>query len=781
MRWQLLLIVFIISIFPQNKDFYIRGKVLNENNEPLPLCNIIVKENDLGTSTDEKGNFSLKLPEGNHRLDIRYVGYQPYSTTIKTGPGSKDNYIFKLVPLSYEQKEVTVLAEREELTISAQKLLSIDIKNMPTIYSDVLRSIKILPGVSSNNELSSSYNVRGGNYDENLLYLNGYEIFRPFLLRVGVEENQSLVNPDMVKDLKFYGGGYPARFGDKMSSALEVDYKSPKSELVSGTLRVNLLNAGLSLSKKINKDFNLSVGFRYAYPGFFLKGLQTKGSFNPKFYDVQILSDYNLSENSNLELFIISAYNKFNLTPSDWEGHFQGLFRGDYREIRVEYQGDKKYDFGTNLFALRYKTNLDKNVELSTSLAVFNSDENENVDLEGKVFYSESATPIIGLEPQYLKTKYDFRDNGVKMRNIEGNFVLQIRKNEHLITGGISYKNNLINYNINEKSYETGDSLIMESPLLNSRNNKFSNYQISLFAQDIITLSEKLQANIGLRNSYISYNKEYLFSPRISLHYYPDNKTTFRLSTGIYYQPPFYYEMRNNKSGNTIYSQKSIHFIAGFEKQMKNLELNIEAYYKDMHNLLAYYIDELNLVYDPDKKMKAFAWGVDLLIKGQIIPGTRNWISYSYLDTKEREMNSTNPYKRRLLDQTHSLQLFIQDEGGKSRDIKAHLRIFLGSGFLYHPRSIKENPVSGNQEIVIDFDQTREYSKFLRFDLGLSWYKKIGERIEMTVNAEVLNVFDNVNALTYSWVHVMPENKFPFQVASVLSRRNINLGVTLNF
>jgi len=762
----------------------IHGRITNEFNEPLPNCNVMVKQLGEGTASDANGYYSLKLPAGVYTLQFKFVGYQKEERKIILQK-SQQNLVLniRLKQSTITQETVTVTGEREELTISAQKLESMDIHNMPTVYSDVLRSIKILPGVTSNNELSTSYNVRGGNYDENLIYLNGYEIYRPFLLRKGVEENQSLVNPDMVQDLKFYGGGFPARFGDKLSSALEVKYKTGSKGKIEGKARADLLNAGITFRNKY-KNLGWAIGGRYAYPGIFLKGLQTKGNFNPSFYDIQVILKYDFSKSTNLEFLGINASNKFDLTPKDWVGNFAGFSRKDYRELKIIFEGNKNYNYKTRLLGLRLKSKFSSNSLFKISAASYYTKEDESINLKGKVYYSETAQNILGPKKfDFVKNQFQYANNYLELKAYEIHSSFRINFNKHSFLAGLIYKKQKFENSIDEKFHEVGDSLILTPEPEITR--KFNNLNLDVYSsylQDIITFSDKLQLNLGIRASYYNYNKETLISPRISAHYYYSPVTTLRFSAGYYAQQPFIYELRSvtNLQTDKLKSQKSIHIIAGWEQKfLNNTELNVEVYYKKLDDIIPYHIDEVKLVYKNKNANEGYAFGLDVLLKGEIIPGTRNWIGYSYLNSKERK-KGTSSYTRRLLDQTHTLQLFIQDKGKKTKNIQSHLRILVGSGFLYHPRSIGKN-ANSKEVLIVNNDKTDEFSRFFRADMGVTWRTKFKNGWKLVIVAEVLNVFDNKNALSYSFHHVIPGSKVPFRVPHLLSRQTFNLGAQLTF
>ncbi|MFA8342619.1 MAG: TonB-dependent receptor domain-containing protein [Rhodothermaceae bacterium] len=766
------------------KTCTIHGKITNEFNESLPNCNVMVKQLSEGTASDASGYYSLKLSPGKYTLEFKFVGYQNETREITISEGQTNLVLnIKLKQSTITQETVTVTGDREELTISAQKLESMDIHNMPTVYSDVLRSIKILPGVTSNNELSTSYNVRGGNYDENLIYLNGYEIYRPFLLRKGVEENQSLVNPDMVQDLSFYGGGFPARFGDKLSSALEVKYKTGKESKIQGKARADLLNAGLTFRSKY-KNLSWTIGGRYAYPGIFLDGLQTKGDFNPSFYDVQAIVKYDFSKNTNLEFFGIHATNKFDLTPKDWVGNFHGFSRLDFRELKITFDGNKDYNYTTQLFGLRLSTKLSDNSLFKISGASYYTKEEELIDLKGDVFYSENAQEILGpKEFVYIKRQFEKADNHLELKTYEIQSSFRINLKNHSLLAGFVYKTQKYENSIDEKFWEIGDSLILTpEPEITKKFNDLDLNSYSGYIQDVITFSDQFQLNLGVRASYYDYNEETLISPRVSAHYYYSPVTTFRFSAGYYAQQPFIYELRSvdDPKETRLKSQKSIHFIAGWEQKfLNNTELNVEAYYKKLDDILPYHIDDVKLVYEDKNSNEGYAFGLDVLLKGEVIPGTRNWIGYSYLNSKERK-KGTSEYTRRLLDQTHTLQLFIQDKGKKNKNIQSHLRVLVGSGFLYHPRTIGKD-ADGNEALIVDNDKVEEFSRFFRADMGVTWRTTLKNGWKLVIVAEVLNVFNNKNALSYSFQHVIPGSKVPFRVPHLLSRQTFNIGAQLTF
>ncbi len=318
----------------------------------------------------------------------------------------------KLIPTVLVQNEVNVKGEKENLSPVIQEIKEKDLDKMPNMYSDVMRSVKILPGVTSNNELTSAYNVRGGNFSENLIYLNGYEIFRPFLIDQGVEESQSIINQNMVSNLQFYNGSFPARYDDKMSSALEVNYKNNSKEYLNGEVNVNLLNMGITLQDKM-KNFSWMVGFRDAYPTLFLTKLQTAGKYKPKFIDFQFFGTYDFSKNSSLQLLFLNASNKFDLTPENSAGQFQ-VSTLDIRQVLLKYTGSQIYNFNTNLTGLKYFQNISRKVKSISSASFYTINESENKNLYTNIYYSDDAFNPYDNQ-RYLKTRLEKSDNSLKI------------------------------------------------------------------------------------------------------------------------------------------------------------------------------------------------------------------------------------------------------------------------------------------------------------------------------------------------------------------------------
>lgn len=783
MRYSFFIFLFIpFIVSAQNNLGTINGRVIGkETNEPLFGCNIVIERLSIGTTSDKDGKFSLKAPFGTYEIKISYIGKVSSFQTITISPQKQSIYLhIKLEPSTLLGKEITVHAQADQASIIAQKIEPQDIIKIPNIYSDVLRSIQILSGVSSNNELSSGYNVHGGTFDENLIYLNGYEIFRPFLLRQGVEENQSIINQEMVSSLKFYNGAFPAQYGDKMSSALDVNYSADEHKKIGGVARIDFMNLGLALKGTIGK-LNWLSGFRLAYPTMFMKQLQTKGDYKPSFSDFQFFGTYSISSDDRLEIFFLSAVNQYDLIPKEWIGHFQ-TSRAEVHQVTIKEDGEKKYSFNTNLAALKYIHNFNSGSTLSFSLSKYFSKENEKSDLVSDLFYSpEAESPE--QEVQYLFKRIENIKNSISFSSYYIRSEFRKSFGNHSALSGLEFRLvNLINRK-NEYYVEEGNKAIQIIPVVQKSENSYNLNSLAFFFEDTFALGDLANTNLGFRFLQNYFTKETLFSPRLSISYHINSTNIINLGFGIYYQPPFVTELSGSiiEPGN-LKSQRSEHLKLGWENQFKEkVKFSLELYYKKLDNIIPFYYDDLKIIPLNGNTNKGYAFGFDMMFQGQVVEGIDSWLGYGYLNSKEKEMNSNKPYHRRLLDQTHTLQIFLQDRFRKHRNWQSHLRFLVGSGFLYNYRLIVKNPNTGINEFVVNLDNPQEYFLYLRADMGLTAAFKISNSSKLTFSAEILNVFNHYNIAGYEWVRIFDNANGVVKIPKILSKRFFNIKVEFEF
>ncbi len=766
--------------FSQSLNGTISGFIYDaETKEPLVGANVLVEGTRNGVSTSLDGRFVLKLNPGIHTVRFSFIGYERERQVFQITVSRKNFEVeVALEPVAILEEEVTVTGEKIKPTTVVQNIEAKEIQSMPTLHNDAMRTVKVLAGVASNNELSSGYNVRGGSFDENLIYINGFEIYRPFLLRHGVEENQTLLNQDLISGLKFYNGAFPVNYGDRMSSALDVSYAKNQDSQFSGTIRADVFNVGASI--KTNGDnHKLGVGFRYAYPELFSTSLQTQGDYNPSFSDFQLSGEYFISKSTTLELLGIYANNKFALTPTDWVANYGGFFRGDIRELKIEYDGANSFEYKTALLGLRLNHSISKNFTLVVSVSDYYTVESEDRNTSGRII-NNGQVDNDGDDGDFKKTRFEFADNSIELNSLRFRNELHYRINNHMFSFGFEYRSVGLDNQVNERLFETGEKTLLQVPIDKqfSRTDRLNNF--SAFIQDEIALAEGLNANIGLRFLRYEYTNESLFSPRFNFTYIESPANIFTFSWGYYHQAPFINELRNPDL-RKIKSQQSIHYVFGWERILKpDLKLTAEAYYKDLDNLIPYYFDELKMVYLNGNTREGYSYGLDLQLDGELVKGMRSIIGYSYLDSRERDKGTTQ-YQRRLTDQTHTINVFLQDKMPKHPNWQAHLRLLLGSGFLFYNRTTHRDLNTGNTLIDVDINRPEEYFMFFRVDLGVSAAFDVTDNSKLTAVAEILNIFNQLNYSSYDWIQVFEEYNSPMRIPRVLSRRFFNFRVEYRF
>lgn len=346
---------------------------------------------------------------------------------------------------------------------------------------------------------------------------------------------------------------------------------------------------------------------------------------------------------------------------------------------------------------------------------------------------------------------------------------------------GTEYRLSDIDNQNYEFLFENGDSLLNEKPIDSRFNAAYKLNSFNFFIEDYILITPKIEANFGIRYLKYDYSKENLISPRVYITYKLSPFNSFKFSWGYYYQPPFINELKSTKIKN-LKSQRAIHYVLGWEKQVHTkLKFKAEIYYKDMSNLIPFYFDEFRMVYFDDNNREGYAFGIDLMYEGEIVEGMKSWIGYSYLDTREKKIKGNSKYQRRLLDQTHTLQIFLQDKMRKHPNWQSHLRFLLGSGYLYYQRKLLTDSETSERYIDISFDNPKEYFFYFRVDMGLSASFKLTEKYKLTAIAEILNVFNQLNAGAYEWVHIFREINAPMRIPHVLSKRFLNFKVEMSF
>ncbi|MFC2106820.1 carboxypeptidase-like regulatory domain-containing protein [Bacteroidota bacterium] len=807
-----LLIIFVIFIpsilFAQEAE--VVGRITSQDGSPIEFTNISLSGSPGGATSDSRGYYSLKVP-ANKQITIvfSFIGYKSQQYNLFLKSGATKEIMITLERSATELNNVTIIDKQ----ISGTNLVRLNPKLaqiIPSMSGGIEEMIKTLPGVTSRNELSSQYSVRGGNFDENLVYVNGIEIYRPFLIREGRQEGLSFINSSLVSSILFSAGGFEAKYGDRMSSVLDIKYKRPTS--FAGSVNLSMLGAGAHVEgASKNKKFGYLVGARYKTNQYILKGLQTDGDYQPQFGDVQSLFIYNINKKWDISLLTNYSLNSYKLIPSIRETNFGTIT--DAYQLRIYFEGQEIDRFETFMGGLstNYNPNPETNIQFIAS--TFRTSEEETYDILGQYFIGKLETSL-GSE-QYgdvveilgVGTYLDHARNYL-FANVY-NFEHKGRKkiNNKNLQWGARYQREIISDQINEWElvdsagyslptvpFNVGDSFPSRPDLelyyaLNTDDINLATNRYSGFVQNTFInywKNTRISSNIGIRFSYWDLNKQFLASPRLNFAFDPDWKRDiiFRISAGYYYQPPFYKELRglDGQINTNVKAQKSIHFVGGmdinFMAWKRPFKFVVEAYYKILDDLIPYEIDNVRIRYFAENNAHGYAYGLDMKINGEFIKGVESWASVSLLKTEEDIEGDGLGFIPRPTDQRFNFAMFFQDYLPINPTYSMYIKLMYGSGLPYGP---PDNNRSN------DMRRTNSYQ---RVDLGLSkqliskkTYFKAKNPLKylktMWVSLEVLNLFGRRNTISHLWVTDVKGRQIP--VPNKLTGRQLNLKLNITF
>ncbi len=819
MRIKVFLISFFVfilqhSMIKSQEHALIKGKLTDENNNPLFSASIGLEQIPVGTVSDDRGSFELQVPAGKRiTVVFSYLGYKEERLPLNLQPGEIYEINLKLTPYSEKIDDVVVYSQSER----ANTLVRIDIKSIdhiPNTSGGFESVLKTLPGVSSGNELSSQYSVRGGNFDENLVYVNDIEVYRPFLVRASQQEGLSFINSDMISSIQFSAGGFDAQYGDKMSSVLDIKYHRPTE--FGATTTMSLLGASAHVEGiSQNNRFTHNSGIRYKTNQYLLGTLDTEGDYKPTFLDIQTFLTYDITKEFEISLLGNYSLNKFKLIPEVRRTDF-----GTYQQalsLEIEYDGQEIDQFDNYMGAVSFNYNPRENLSLKLIGSAFSSMENVSYDIQGQ-YWLNQLDNTIGSETQgdsilnigvgtYLEHARNTLDARILSLAHKGNWFY----GKNNFKWGIKYQAETISDRLNEWDYV--DSADYSLPYSNSElllyssshteNDQLSS-RISAYFQNTFNISlngSDMFLTLGLRSHYWDYNKQLLISPRgtifLNPNWVPD--ITFHFATGYYYQPPFYKELRDPEGNiyDDIKAQKSIHYVIGSNYNFKAWDrpfvFTTELYYKYLYNLIPYKIENVRIQYLPDFFARGYSTGIEFKINGEFVRGIESWASLSIMRTKEdvykdyyikRDGTVVVPgYYRRPTDQLINFSLYFQDYLPNNPDYKVHLTLMFGSGLPY------ESP---------DYDRPSEiYSlgQYKRVDIGFS--KAINRDIandsppgvlgrfkDLWVSAEILNLFGVENRASFDWIRTVNNQAGQpnvFAVPNNLTGRRFNVRLTAKF
>lgn len=780
----------------------ISGLVVDADNQPIELALVRIGGTTTGTTTNLEGKYEIKVATSDSVVvKFSCLGYKGEEHILKNPKGDVKLNV-QLQKTSIDLHEVVVTDFRKQQG-TMQKIDAGDMRLMPNTSGGIEGMLATFAGVNSNNELSSQYSVRGGNFDENIVYINGIEIYRPLLVRSGQQEGMSVINPDLVSSISFSSGGFSAEYGDKMSSVLDIQYKRPEALEVS--LTGSFLGATASVGHSTGK-FTQLHGVRYHTNSTLLSSLDTKGEYNPSYFDYQTYMTYQFNKKWEISLLGNIAINNYQFTPFERTTSFGTAY--DTKSFTVYFDGMEKDIFETYFgsFSTNYKPADDN--EISFQLSAFRSNEYVSYDISGQYWLDELAndnttqsTDAPAQGDLGVGTYHEHARNRLMATVISASL-----KGGHRVAGndirwGVTYNHEKIYDYLREWEmrdsvgytlpYE-GDNIHMIYNIV-SQNTLASN-RISAYLQDtyrLRTAAGLFNFNAGVRISYWDFNNECIVSPRASITFIPEknNNFTFRLAGGIYYQAPFYKEFRDTISnGNNnfvvhlndkIKSQQSIQIVAGgdytFRAFDRPFKISLEAYYKKLNDLIPYEANNVKLWYSGQNESEGYAAGLDFKLYGEFVPGTDSWLSFSLMRTEEKINGKWVP---RPTDQRYSVGLYFQDYVPKLPMFKISLKAIISDGLTFG------SPLKGRSE---GYYRAPAYK---RVDMGLTYiliggdeqWSKYGfwRNIKgATIGVDVFNLFDFANVNSYTWVTDV--NSVQYAVPNYLTRRQLNVRVAVQF
>ena len=796
----LLFILVSISAFGQ-KHVKITGYVRDADGSPLELVLVQIKNTLNGAMTNEKGNYSITTSPGDSVAVIfSCLGYNKAERIL---PSLQQDMRLN-VQMNYtsiDLGEVVAVGTRYQ-TSTLQTMNADRVKLLPDPAGGSIESLVVtFAGVSSSNELSSQYSVRGGSYDENIVYVNGLEVFRPLLIRSGQQEGLSFINPDLTEAVNFAAGGFEARYGDKMSSVLDITYKKPK--LFEGSASASLLGANAYVGSSIGK-FTQITGVRYKTGRSLLKTMDTDAEYQPDFVDLQSYMTYQLAPKWEVNFLGNLASNTFKFTPHKRETNF-GTVENAQR-FEVYFPNSRERDkFQTIFGALTLKHNPNEKTELGLQASAFSSKEIETYDITGEYWLGDATTENDNNQNALEIARYhEHARNRLSSTIMNVGHYGSSKIKNNTLKWGATVQMEKINDRISEweKRDSAGYSLPQTGNGVNVISNLYSDNDLSTtrisgYLQDVFKFRTKQGMFTligGIRGSYWSYNKEFIFSPRVSLGFIPnfDQNLTFRAATGIYYQSPFYKELRTtvqDAAGNDIIelnkdikSQRSIHFILGgdytFRAADRNFKVSADLYYKKLDDLIPYTVDNVKIRYYGENCAKGHAMGIDVKFFGEFVPGTDSWISFSLMKAEQtiRDM-VTVPMPN---SQGYNVSLFFQDYFPGYKRVKLNLKGVLSGGLPFiAPRTKYE-----------DVKSTFRTPAYKRVDLGFSYQLAGGTDAIMDrgvfrhlkniwIGVDVFNLFDIKNVSSYYWITNIDNQQYA--VPNYLTGRQLNARLIVDF
>ena len=810
-----LFLLLIPSFLVAQKTTILKGTV--KNNLKQGIQKVSIKYGKTGTVTNSDGTYQIRIPlDEEITIIFSHVSYQNFTKKITVKSRNVLRFSPILILKTEKLKEIVVQDKRKQ----ASGITSIDVQKTKNIIgpnAGVENVLMTLPGVNNNNELSTQYNVRGGNFDENLVYVNGIEVYRPFLVRSGQQEGLSFINTNMVQNIDFSAGGFQAKYGDKLSSVLDITYRKPTETAV--TIDASLLGASATFEGQFfDKKLSAITGIRYRDNSLFVNSKQIDINFRPRFTDIQTYLSYEFSEKFALNFLGNFSLNNYNYQPISRRTRFGTVVNP--LELIVFYTGEEQNNYLTLFGALSGDYTINDDFKITATASRYNTQEEEHFDISAQYNLGEVDANIgsenfgdvefsqgIGSQLNHARNDLDALISNVQIKgtlkkeNIQWNFGVKYQKEDIIdrireweVVDSLGFAIRPPFHSSNNQPYEPFEGEITAYQNIRKDNN-VAIHRLSGFVQfnqRSFWNDHEVWYNFGVRThtwsvagNGVSSKNQVIFSPRGQFAVKPDweKDMLFRVSGGWYSQPPSYRELRDF-DGNVnvdVKAQKSIHFVSGmdysFEMWDRPFKLTTEVYYKDLSDVNAYTIDNVRIRYRADNAATAFSTGVDIRLNGEFVPGSESWVSFGYLKTEENINNRGSI--ARPSDQRIKFGILFQDYVPNLPDLKAYLNLVYNSGVPGGAPSYSD-PYNFQQRL-------RDYR---RADLGVSyifvdankryttgWMSKFKE---LSAGLELFNMFDIQNAITNTWVRDV-YSKTQFGIPNFMTGRVLNFKFAMKF
>ena len=801
------LLLLLTAIEVSAQQFTLSGRVVDEEGKAVELATVSCLEQGAVTMANLQGDYSLKLQSADSVVvKFSMVGYQTRQRVLHKPKGNQ-----RLVVTLYPMKALDelVVTERRRQTTGTEQLDAKDLRQTPSTTGNAVEElVQQQAGVSTHNELSSQYNVRGGSFDENSVYINNVEVYRPLLIRSGQQEGLSVINPDMVEKVGFSSGGFEAKYGDKMSSVLDIHYRKPTR--LEANLQASLLGGsafiGFASKEKLTANgqkptakFTMSHGIRYKTNRYLLGSLETKGEYRPNFLDYQTYITWQPNERWSMDAIGNISENHYNFKPKDRETSFGTM--ENVKNFKVYFDGRERDVFRTLFGTVSITRHLKPATSIKLLTAAFHTKEQETFDIMGQYWLDDTQTQEqlgVGTYMEHARNYLTADVQSVKL-------MLNHKAGHHDVEAGATIKWEHIKENSRE--YEMRDSSGYNIPHSANRldliyslvsHNDLKSKRIEAYVQDTYRFqlgkhtdeqgqerAWHMTLNYGIRLSNWSYNRETVVSPRISLAAIPswNENLTLRLSTGLYYQTPFYKELRDTSTVNgqtivqlnqKIRSQRSLHIVAAMDYRFHMAErpfrFSAEAYYKAMANLIPYNVQNMKVIYYGENCASGYAMGLDLKLFGEFVPGTDSWLTFSLMSTRQRINGHSAPLPT---DQRWGVNLHFTDYFPGTERWKMTLKLAFADGLPF-----------GAPHRGLEYQLFRAPA-YKRADIGLSYlaYKREVQRSfnvqRVWLGIDGLNIFGISNVNSYYWVTDVTNHQYA--VPNYLTGRQINGKVIVEF